>query len=68
MSFKEGPFMMFFHSVIIYFVLVLFMKFALKQPTMVAVNRSMLLSAVALAYMILFGHNLPVKLNPGLFY
>ena len=68
MSFKEGPFMMFFHAVVIYFALFLFMKFILKQPNMVAVNRSMILSAVALIYMILWGHNLPGKLNPGLFY
>jgi hypothetical protein len=35
------------------------MVFVLKQSAMVAENRSLLLAAIVLIYMILFGHGLP---------
>jgi hypothetical protein len=35
------------------------MFFVLKQSASVAENRSLLIAAVALIYMILFGHGLP---------
>jgi hypothetical protein len=39
------------------------MKFALGQSQTMALNRSILLGALALAYMILFGHGLPTQVN-----
>ncbi len=51
------------HSVIIVVVLYLVMKFALKQSHTMALTRSVLVGAVALIYMILFGHGLPTHLN-----
>jgi len=39
----------------------------LKQRQAVAENRSLLLAAVTLIYMILFGHGLPTKINKDAF-
>jgi len=51
--------MMFIHSSIIAVILYIIMKFGLKQPEMMAQDRSILIGALALVYMILFGHGLP---------
>ena len=59
--------MMLMHSVIIGILLYLFMIFALGQNQVVAENRSILLAAFVLAYMILFGHGMPTTINKGLF-
>jgi len=50
---------MFIHSAIIAAVLYVIMKFGLKQTEMMAQDRSILIGALALVYMILFGHGLP---------
>ena len=54
---------MLLHSVIIGIILYVLMKFVLGQQNNVAENRSILIAAVVLIYMILFGHGLPTKLN-----
>ena len=59
--------MMLFHSVIIAILLYVFMVFILKQKQIVAENRSILLGALTLVYMILFGHRLPTSINKDLF-
>lgn len=59
----EHPFTHLFHAFIITLVLYVLMKFALGQSQTMALNRSILLGALALAYMILFGHGLPTKVN-----
>jgi len=59
--------MMLLHSVIIGFLLYLFMIFILGQKQVVAENRSLLLAALTLIYMILFGHGLPTSINKNLF-
>lgn len=51
--------MMYIHSLIIAVILYVIMKFGLKQPEMMAQDRSILIGALALVYMILFGHGLP---------
>jgi hypothetical protein len=57
---------MLLHSVIIGIIsYILFIL--LKQRKPVAENRSILLAAIILIYMILFGHGLPTKVNPDLF-
>ncbi len=58
--------MMLVHSLIIGIVLYLFMIYVLKQRPIVAENRSILLGAVILIYMILFGHGLPTAMNKNL--
>jgi hypothetical protein len=62
----EGGLMMVLHSAIIGVVLYLFMIFVLGQNKLVAENRSVLISAFVLAYMVLFGHGLPNKINKNL--
>ena len=52
-----------FHAFIITIVLYVIMKFALRQSQTMALNRSILIGAVALIYMILFGHGLPTHIN-----
>ena len=59
--------MMFLHSLIIGLVLYIIMVFGLKQRPIVAENRSILLAALILIYMILFGHGLPGAINKDLF-
>tara|TARA_B110000305_G_C19200638_1_gene521003 strand:- start:350 stop:544 length:195 start_codon:yes stop_codon:yes gene_type:complete len=59
--------MMLLHSVIIGILLYLFMFFILGQKQNVAENRSILLAALILIYMILFGHGLPTSINKNLF-
>ena len=63
----ESGRMMVLHSLVIGVVLYLFMVFILKQPQIVAENRSILIAALVLAYMILFGHGIPVAINKQLF-
>ena len=62
----ESGFMMFIHSSIIAVVLYVVMKFILKQPEMIAQDRSILIGALALVYMILFGHSLPTNINKNI--
>ena len=50
---------MLLHSVVVGIILYLIMLLVLKQSTDVAEKRSILIAAVALIYMILFGHGLP---------
>lgn len=59
--------MMLLHSAIIGVALYLFMVFVLGQRRAVAEDRSILLAALVLVYMILFGHGLPKSINKNLF-
>ena len=63
----ENGRMMLLHSIIIGILLYLFMIFILGQKQIVAENRSILLAALILVYMILFGHGLPTSINKNLF-
>jgi hypothetical protein len=63
----ESGRMMVMHSLLIGLVLYLFMRFILGQSPLMAENRSILLAAFALAYMILFGHGMPRSINKDLF-
>ncbi len=59
--------MMVLHSVIIGVFLYIFMIFILGEKQIVAENRSIVLAALILVYMILFGHGLPTSINKNLF-
>jgi hypothetical protein len=59
----ETGFTMLMHSVLLGLVLYFIMRYALGQQPSIAENRSILIAAVALIYMILFGHGLPTKVN-----
>jgi hypothetical protein len=62
----ENGIMMLLHSIIIGILLYFFMTFILKQNPVVAENRSILIAAFILIYMILFGHGLPMSINKNL--
>ena len=62
----EGGFTMFFHALIIAVIAYITMVFLLKQSRRVAEDRSVLLGAVLLVYMVLFGHGLPTSLNKNI--
>jgi len=57
---------MLLHSFIIGMLLYVFMVYILGQKQIVAENRSIVLSSIALIYMIIFGHGLPTKINKNL--
>ena len=59
----EGALNHLFHAFIITIILYIIMKFVLRQSQNMALNRSVLIGAVALIYMILFGHGLPTHIN-----
>jgi hypothetical protein len=63
----ESGFTMFIHSAIITIVLYIIMKYILKQSESKAQDRSILLGAIVLIYMILFGHGLPTHINGNIF-
>ena len=63
---RETAIIMFLHSAIITVILYLLMVIILRQKTSVALDRSILIGAIALVYMILFGHDLPYKINSNL--
>ena len=59
----EGVLNHVFHAVIITIILYVIMKFLLRQSQTMSLTRSILIGAVALIYMILFGHGLPSHIN-----
>ncbi len=63
----ENGRIMIVHSLIIGIILYVIMTFLLGQKPVVAENRSILIAAIILAYMILFGHGLPTAINKNLF-
>jgi uncharacterized membrane-anchored protein len=62
----ERGLMMVLHSVVIGIVLYMLMVFVFNQNPKMAEYRSILVAAVLLIYMILFGHGLPTRLNKDL--
>jgi len=58
---------MLLHSAVIGVVLYLVMIFILKQKQEVAENRSIILAALILIYMIVFGHGPPTSISKNLF-
>ena len=59
----EGPLTHLLHAFIISVILYLIMKFGLNQSQNMALSRSLIIGAIALIYMILFGHGLPTHIN-----
>jgi hypothetical protein len=59
----ERGLMMLLHSLLIGLLLYVIMVFLMKQPTRIAEDRSVLLGALLLVYMVLFGHGLPKRIN-----
>lgn len=59
----EGPLTHVFHAFVITVILYMLMRFGLGQSQTMALNRSILIGAFAVIYMILFGHGLPTHVN-----
>jgi hypothetical protein len=59
--------MMLLHSLVIGVLAYVIMIFVLGQRQVMAENRSILLAALTLVYMIVFGHGLPTSINRDLF-
>jgi len=59
----EGGLAMLLHSAVITCILYLIMKYILKQSYSKAIDRSLVIGAIILIYMILFGHGLPKNIN-----
>jgi hypothetical protein len=62
----EGGLTMLMHSVVIGLILYIIMAYMLKQKQEVAIDRTLVISSLALVYMIAFGHGLPNTLNKNL--
>ena len=62
----ERGLMMVLHSAIIGLILFILMVFVFKQKEVVAENRSIVIAAFALIYMVVFGHGLPTMVNKDL--
>jgi uncharacterized protein YqhQ len=62
----ERGLIMVLHSAVIGVVLYLLMVFVFNQVPQIAENRSILIAAAVLIYMIVFGHGLPTKINRSL--
>jgi len=63
----ESAIIMVLHALIIGIVLYVIMLYVLRQTQVKAETRSVLLAAIVLIYMVLFGHKLPTSLNRNLF-
>ena len=63
---REGPLTHVFHGLAIAVVLYLLMKYLLKQSHTRALSRSVLVGLLAAAYMVVFGHQLPTRINRDL--
>jgi hypothetical protein len=63
----ESGLTMLLHSAVIGVILYVIMVYVLKQRQVVAENRSIVLAAVVLIYMVMFGHGMPTKVNSDLF-
>jgi uncharacterized membrane-anchored protein len=62
----ESGLTMLLHSLVIGIILYLIMKYLLKQENSMAEDRSILISAIVLVYMVLFGHGLPTSINKNI--
>jgi len=62
----EGPLTHVLHGAVVGVVLYLLMTYLLKQSHTKALTRSVLIGLLAAAYMVVFGHQLPTKINRNL--
>lgn len=62
----ESPRQMILHSLIIGLILYFIMIFIFKQDQVKAETRSILIGAIVLIYMIVYGHDLPNSINKNI--
>jgi TRAP-type C4-dicarboxylate transport system permease small subunit len=54
------------HAAMIGAVIYMVMRFVLNQSALVAEDRSIVIAAIVLIYMVMFGHGMPNQLNRNL--
>ena len=65
MTYERGAIML-AHSAMIGIAIYLMMRFVFNQPEFVAEDRSIVIGAFVLIYMIMFGHGMPGQINKNL--
>ncbi len=65
MSYERGAIML-AHSAMIGIVIYIMMRYLFNQSALVAEDRSIVIAAFVLIYMVMFGHGLPTQLNRNL--
>jgi hypothetical protein len=65
MAYERGSIML-AHSAMIGIVIYMMMRFVLNQSALVAEDRSIVIAAIVLVYMVMFGHGMPNQLNRNL--
>jgi len=65
MAYERGS-MMLIHAAMIGAVIYMTMRYILNQSALVAEDRSIVIAAFVLIYMVMFGHGLPNQLNRNL--
>ena len=65
MSYERGV-VMFAHSAMIGIAIYLMMRYVFNQPALVAEDRSIVIGAFVLIYMVMFGHGMPGQMNRNL--
>jgi hypothetical protein len=58
---NESSLTMILHSVVIGILLFLVLFYGVKHPREKSIDKSVFLASIALAYMVMFGHELPSK-------
>ncbi len=66
MDHSESGLTMLLHTIVIGVVLFIIMAYVLKQKQEVAIDRTLVISGLVLAYMVAFGHGLPTQINKNL--
>jgi TRAP-type C4-dicarboxylate transport system permease small subunit len=54
------------HSAMIGIAIYLMMRYVFNQPALVAEDRSIVIGAFVLIYMVMFGHGMPAQMNRNL--
>lgn len=65
MSYERGAIML-AHSALIGIAIYMMMRFVFNQPALVAEDRSIVIAAFVLIYMVMFGHGMPGAMNKNL--
>ncbi len=65
MAYERGS-MMLIHAAMIGAVIYMTMRYILNQSALVAEDRSIVIAAFVLIYMVMFGHGMPNQLNRNL--
>ena len=65
MAYERGA-IMFAHSAMIGIVIYMMMRYVFNQSALVAEDRSIVIGAFVLIYMVMFGHGMPGQMNRNL--